>query len=219
MCGCVCLCLSARLRSYVTKTAEQTMLGTVSPFTCLSASNLQQSRTETVRSLQFIFRSCHLFVESSGFVWGGWEAGLFHMHSKLHTWIRIIILTCFRCVCGGGFTQGFACTCWQSQEYRSAFSDFNTPPPSNLLTVTPPRHPFRANLTCTRVHSRMHIHTAAHVTDICVTMPASAHTRPDTFIHKLIRRVDLPATIHHTVTQAGLGTVWQQHRRREVPGI
>lgn len=108
----VCVCvnvwvhasLSARLRSYVTKTAEQTMPGTVSPFTCLSVSNLQQSRTESVHSLQFIFRSCHLFVESSGFVWGGWKAGPFHMHSKLHTWIRIIILTCIRCVCGGGFT-------------------------------------------------------------------------------------------------------------------
>lgn len=52
----------------------------------------------------------------------------------------------------------------------------------------------------------MHIHTPAHVTPICVTMAASAHPKLDTFIHKLIRGVDLPAAIRQTVTQARLGT-------------
>lgn len=184
----------------------------------LSPSNLQQMRNENVYSLQFIFRSCHLVVESSGCVWGAWkEAPLSCAQQAAYVNLNHNIDLLSFYACGGNLTQGFVGTCWESQEYRSAFSDFNTP--LDLLTITAPRHPLHTNLTRTRVHSRMHIHTPEYVTHICVTMPASAHTRLDAFIHKLIRRVDLPAAIHHTVARAWLGTVWQQSCRRELPGI
>lgn len=96
----------------------------------LSLSNLQQMRNENVYSLQFIFRSCHLVVESSGCVWGAWrEAPLSCAQWAPYVNLNHNIDLLSFYACGGNFTQGFVCTCWQSQEYRSAFSDFNTPPP------------------------------------------------------------------------------------------
>lgn len=217
MCGRVCL--SARLRSYVTETVAQTMLGTFkfSPFTCLSVSNLQQMRTESAHCLQFIFRSCHLFVESSGCVWGDWKRRPFHMHSKLQTWIWIIILTWSLFIFVVAISP--AALCLRTDSLRNTDQHFQiwTLPPPNLLATAAPRHPFHTNLPRTHVpHAYSY---TKHVTPICVTMPASAHTKLDTFIHKLIRGVDLPAAIHQAVTQPRLGAVWHQRCRREVPGI
>lgn len=176
MCGR--LCLSARLRSYVTETVAQTTLGTfkLSPFTCLSVSNLQQMRTESAHCLQFIFRSCHLFVEGSGWVWGGWglkEAPLSYAQQAADVNLNHNIDLLSFYVCGGNFTHGYMFPNWESQEYRSAFSDFNMPPPK-LLTTTAPRHPFHTNLTRTHV-PHAYSYTRACTTYLCHNASICTH--------------------------------------------
>lgn len=75
------------------------------------------------------------------------------------------------------------------------------------------RHWSRSNLTCTlaympHAYSYPHPHVHEHVTKIYFTATCiCTHTRLDIFIHKLIRRVDLPAAIHHTVTHPRPGTL------------
>lgn len=155
MCGC--WCLSARSRSYVTETVAQTKLGTfkLSPFTCLPVSNLQQMRTESAHCLQFIFRSCHLFVESSGCVWGDWKRRPF-----------ICTASCRREFESQYWLALFLCLRWQCHPrlYASGLTVSGIQisilplPPPNLLTTTAPRHPFHTNLTrvtCIFIHQSM----------------------------------------------------------------
>lgn len=160
-------CPSARPRSYVTETVAQTMPGTfkLSPSTSLSVSNLQQTRTESAHCLQFIFRSCHLFVESSGCVGGDWKRRPFHMHSELPTWIWITILTCSLFIFVVAISPRALCLRTDSLRNTDQHFQISTLPPY-LLPSTAPRHPFHTNLMRTRV-PHAYLYTRACNTYLC----------------------------------------------------
>lgn len=157
----------------------------------------------------FILVSCHAFPGSPGWVWGGRgserKALLIHTHHEQPANVNLNHNT--------DSLSGFLAAACRQSAMKIRLFVFPRGPlwllPCRPLPASPPLLSPQSHMytcihpTCIFIFTPSH---PEHGTNIYFTATRICTHRLDMFIHKLIRGVDLPAAIHHTVTHPQPGS-------------